>query len=293
MAPRWRALFRKLQALQEVPEAPLGGHLAVVVDVLSHLPAQIWYAEDPATNDKAFQPQLLAWLPANSLLVFDLGYFSFGFFDALTERGSWFVTRLREQTSYTVRQSLRQQPQVRDQIVQLGRYRSHRSQHPLRLVEVYVDGAWRRYLTNVLDPQQLSVLEVVAVYQRRWQIESAFALVKRLLDLSYLWVGSNNGVQLQVWATWLYYAVLVDLGDEVAEELGLPLERISLEMVSRMLYYYAVRTQAGTFQGPAAQFLAEEAKLLGIVKRARAPDRPSLLTQVSLALDEEGGKSHA
>jgi hypothetical protein len=38
-------------------------------------------------------------------------------------------------------------------------------------------------------------------------------------------------VLLQVWSTWLFFAVLVDLGDEVAEELMLPFDRISLEMV--------------------------------------------------------------
>jgi hypothetical protein len=58
-------------------------------------------------------------------------------------------------------------------------------------------------------------------------------VVKRLLGLS-LWTGSINGVRLQVWATWLFYAVLVDLGDAVADELSLPFDRISLEMIIRL-----------------------------------------------------------
>ena len=280
------ALFRKLKALQEIPEAPLAGHLVAVCDLLSHLPVRVWYAENPATNDKAFLPQLLAWLPRDSLLVFDLGYFSFPFFDAVTEAGSWFVTRLRDKTSYTVQHVLLDRPQARDQIVHLGQYRSNRSHHPLRLIEVYVNGAWRRYLTNVLDPERLSVLQVVALYEQRWQIETAFALVKRLLGLAYLWVGSRNGVLLQVWATWLYYAVLIDLCDEVAEALHLPLDRISVEMVSRSLYFYVQATAQG-YPGTAAQYLAQDAKLLGIVKRRRARDGPSALTQVSLALEPD------
>ncbi len=40
--------------------------------------------------------------------------------------------------------------------------------------------------------------------------------VKRFLGLSYLWTGSI-GVKLQVWATWLFYAVVIDLGDAVAD----------------------------------------------------------------------------
>lgn len=38
-------------------------------------------------------------------------------------------------------------------------------------------------------------------------------------------------IQLQIWETWLFYAVLVDLGDAVAEELSLPFDRISLEII--------------------------------------------------------------
>lgn len=280
------ALFRKLAALQETPEAPLAGHLCAVCDIVAHLPEQIWYAENPSANDKTFLPQLLAWLPQNSLVVFDLGYFSFPLFDELSRAGSWFVTRVREKTSYVVEQVLFERPLVRDQIVHLGKYRSNPSQSSVRLIEVYVNGAWRKYITNVLDPERLSVQEVVAMYDQRWHIETAFALVKRLLGLSYLWVGSINGVQLQVWATWLYYAILIDLCDDVAEALQLPLDRISVEMVSRSLYFYTLAIDNG-FVGTAAQYFAADAELLHIVKRKKTRTRPSVLTQVSLALDPD------
>jgi len=279
------ALFRKLKALREVADAPLAGHLEAVCDLVTHLPVKLWYAEDPATNDKAFLPQLLTWLPSNSLLVFDLGFFAFTFFDALTDADSWFVTRLRAKTSFTVQQVLVNRPQVRDQIIQLGKYRSSPCVHPVRLIEVYIDGVWRRYVTNVLDPQRLSIAEVVAVYDYRWHIETAFAQTKRLLGLSYLWVGSINGVQLQVWATWLYYAILIDLCDDVASILQLPLDRISVEMVARGLYHY-VQACANGYSGSAAEYLAREAKGLGIIKRRRARDGPSVMTQIYYALQE-------
>lgn len=279
------ALFRKLQALQDNPLAPLAGHLLAAVDLFSHLPQKIWFAEDSQTNDKRFGPALLAWLPQNSLVVFDLGFFAFPFFDDLTATGRWFVTRLRAKTSLTVERVFIERPQVRDRLVHLGKYRSNPSKHPVRLIEVHVRGVWHQYLTNVLDPQRLSVIEVVALYEQRWQIETAFLLVKRLLHLSYLWVGSLNGVQLQVWATWLYYAILIDLCDDVAEVLQLPLHRISVEMVSRGLYYF-VGAKAHGYAGSAVAYFAEPAnrKLFGIVKRRRA--RLSLTAEVWLLLRE-------
>ena len=51
--------------------------------------------------------------------------------------------------------------------------------------------------------------------------EETFNTLKRLLGLSYLWTGSINGIQLQLWATWLFYVVLIDLADRVAEHFAL------------------------------------------------------------------------
>ena len=277
------ALFRKLKSLQGEPDAPLAGRLVVAVDLLSHLPAKLWWADDPLSNDKVVLPALLAWLRPNSLLVFDLGYFAFTFFDALSQRGCWFVTRQRSKTSYRVQRVLLNRPRLRDRIVYLGNYRSNPSQHPVRLIEVYLGQRWQCYLTNVLDPQQLSVVEVVCLYSYRWHIETTFLLVKRLLDLAYLWVGSINGVQLQVWATFLFYAILIDLCDEVAEVLQLPLEHISVEMVYRSLYFYAQACAQGCTD-LAPVFLASQARLLGIVKRQRSRAGPGLAYLVRQAL---------
>ncbi len=70
------------------------------------------------------------------------------------------------------------------------------SHYPMRQVSVLWGQTWYHYLTNVLDPQQLSPQQLYDLYRRRWKIEDAFLLTKRLLGLSYLWVGGTNGVQM-------------------------------------------------------------------------------------------------
>lgn len=279
------ALFRKLQTLREQPTAPLAGHLGVAVNLVSQLPAKLWWADDPATNDKALAPAIVDWLARNSLVVCDLGYFAFWLFDALTSAQTWFVTRLREKASYRVEQVLVKKPQVHDQIIQLGIYKGNgQCQHRLRLIEVFVNGRWQRYLTNVLDPQRLTIVDVVALYDARWSVETTFLLVKRLLDLSYLWVGSLNGVKVQVFATFLFYAILIDLCDDVADQLGLALEQISVEMVYRGLYHYVTAVAQQPFTGDAPSYLAREAKGLGIIKRQRPRDGPTVTEQIRRAL---------
>ena len=110
------------------------------------------------------------------------------------------------------------------------------------------------------------------LYRRRWRIEDAFNTVKRLLGLSYLWTGSINGIKLQIWGTWLFYAVLVDLGDAVADELSLPFVRISLEMIYRGLYHFSVAHQKGLASDPVKYFAAPKNQDLGIIKRKRKPN---------------------
>lgn len=261
------AVFRRVGALRETAALVLGGKLLTVLDLPSKLPVQCWWDDNPAANEKSCLDRLQAMLPRGTLLVLDRGFYSFPCFDWLTEHGDWCLTRARALTAFPVQQVLAETPSVRDRIIRLGQYRSNPCRHPVRLVEVRVGGAWRAYLTNVLDPTVLPPADAVDLYARRWRIEEAFLLVKRLLGLAYLWTGAVNGIQLQVWATWLLDAVLVDLSDAVAEELDVPLERISLEMVFRGLYFFCGAHARGEADDPVAYLAAQPD--LGIVKRRR------------------------
>jgi hypothetical protein len=140
------------------------------------------------------------------------------------------------------------------------------------LIEVRSGKTWHSFLTSVLDPTILPPYVVADLYRRCWRIEDAFNTVKRLLGLSYLWTGSLNGIQLQIWETWLFYAVLVDLGDAVAEELSLPFDHISLEMIYRGLYHFSVAHQKGIATDPVKYFAARENQDLSIVKQQRKPN---------------------
>lgn len=275
-------VFRKVGLLRDqagTTKALPGGKCVAVLDVASHLPVQIWVGDDATANDRRWLPALsdLLAVPAvddalppvgtQGLLLCDGGFYGFAFFDWLTEHRVGFLTRARSDAAFDIERVLYTSPTVRDRIVRLGRYRSNRCAQPVRLVEVQVGTAWRAYLTNVLDPARLSVPDIVDLYSRRWGVEDAFLLVKRLLGLSYLWTGAYNGIAMQVWATWLLYAVLIDLADAVADTLGVPLERISLEMVFRSLYFFAIAAARGDADDPVAYLAAQPD--LGIIKATR------------------------
>lgn len=247
----------------------LGGKLLGLLDLPSKLPIQILLDENADANEKSFIEQAKTWLSPGTLLLFDRGFYSFPFFDWLTDNQLGFISRARELSAFQISKWLHNSANVRDYVINLGQYRSNPCLHPVRLVELCIGGKWHRYLTNVLDPSVLSPLDVAELYGHRWRIEEAFLLVKRLLGLSYLWTGAHNGIALQVWATWLLYGVLVDLSDAVAEALNVPLEHISLEMVFRGLYHFTVAHQKGLATDPVAYLSAPAQSDLDIVKRPR------------------------
>jgi hypothetical protein len=266
------ALRKKTEVLRQREGLVLAGKMMVMVEAFSHRPLWQLYTEDAVANDKRFAAEILAVLPARGLLVFALGFFSFLWFDDFTDASKCFVTRMREKTAYCTVPVLSTGPSYRDELIQVGQYRSNPCKYPLRMVSVLWQGAWYRYLTHVLEPSVLSARQVCELYRRRWRIEDAFALTKRLLDLAYVWTGSTNAVQWQISATLLFYAVLVTICQQVAQALGEPLERISVEMVFRAFYHYSRAVEQGECDN-LVSFLVEHAKLLGIVKRWRKQHR--------------------
>lgn len=268
-------LLRKVDLLRDAQEAPLAGRMAALLDVITNLPEQIWYEEDSTAHDHSFWERVLGTLKRGTLLIFDLGFIDYALFDRLTEMGIWFLTRAKQNAAYEVITTLHSSTELRDRIVWLGAG-NRRCPRPLRLVEWLHKGRWYRYVTNVVDPEQLPAQYAVALYWQRWRIEDAFKLAKRLLGLAYFWVGSINGVQLQLWATWLLYAVLVDLTDAVAEELNRPFQALSMEMVFRALPHFTHAYDRGRATDP-VHYLAEKAKLMGIIKQKRKPSPGELI----------------
>ncbi|MGK7949945.1 MAG: IS4 family transposase, partial [Xenococcaceae cyanobacterium] len=265
------ALFKKLKSLEDVPKGQLAGKIGVVIDLITRLPVEIWFQENPRVNDTKLEEDILNLVTAETLLLLDRGFYHFSFWLQLIEQKVHFITRLKKGASIKVEQTFTDSYSIRDRLIRLGSGTKRTPYITVRLIEVRSSQIWHSYVTSVLEPEILPPYVVADLYRKRWRIEQAFNTVKRLLGLSYLWTGSINGIQLQIWATWLFYAVLMDLGDAVADELALPTDRISLEMIYRGLYHFSVAHQKGLTDDPIKYFTAPENQDLGIVKSIRKP----------------------
>jgi hypothetical protein len=138
------ALRNTTQILRQREGLVLAGKMMVMVAAFSHRPLWQLDTEDALAHDKRFAAEILAALPVGGLVVCDLGFFSFLWFDDLTDQQKYLVTRRREKTAYRTVQVLSQGQLSRDEIIQVGQYRSNPCQHPLRMVSVQWQGVWYR-----------------------------------------------------------------------------------------------------------------------------------------------------
>jgi hypothetical protein len=219
------ALNKKVGLLRDTQGTPLAGRMAALLDVASRLPKKVWYEEESTAHDQCFVERALECLTAGSLILMDLGFTDYALFDTLSQRQVVFITRLKSNAAFRVVKVLREGPHVKDRIVVLGS-KAKQCQALMRVVEVHYQGQWYRYLTNEIDDTKLPTQYVVGLYWQRWRIEDAYQITKRLLGLAYFAVGSINTVQVQLWATWILYSVLIDLSDAVAQELDKPMALI-------------------------------------------------------------------
>ena len=204
------ALFRKLKSLEFVKSGKLAGKMGVVIDLVTRLPVAIWFQENSRASDTRFEENLLDLVSAQTLLLLDRGFYHFQFWQQLIEQGIHFITRIKINAAIEYQQIFTDGYALRDRLVKIGSGTKKTPFVTLRLIEIRKGKVWHSYLTSVLEPSVLPPYVVIDLYQKRWRIEDAFNTVKRLLGLSYLWTGSINGIKLQIWATWLFYAVLVD-----------------------------------------------------------------------------------
>jgi hypothetical protein len=191
------AIFKKLDNLAAVPKNQLAGKIGVVIDLVTRLPVEIWFQENAKASDMKFEADILKLVQPQTLILLDRGFCHYLFWQQLIERNVHVITSLNNKALFTVENALTNSYNIRDRIVTMGAGNQTTPCITMRLVEIKVGKAWYSDLTSVLDSLILPPYVVADLYSRRWRIEEAFNVVKRLLGLSYLWTGSLNGTKLQ------------------------------------------------------------------------------------------------
>jgi Transposase DDE domain len=257
---------RRLPALRGAPPGDdrlLPGKLTGVFDVRRQLWRRVMHTAAPRQNEKVAARDAVAPLPPGSLLLFDLGYFAFAWFDDLTDAERHWVSRLRAKTSFVPIHVFYADGETLDALVWLGAHRSDRTKHAVRLVQFRRGGTLHRYLTNVRDPHRLPPAEIARLYARRWDIEMAVDLAKTELGLHLLWSAKPTVILAQVWAVLLIAQIVQALRVLVAGAAGVAPFDVSLPLLVRYLPQYARRGH-----DPIAAFVAD-GRRLGFIRPSR------------------------
>ena len=182
------------------------------LDLQSFLPGHA-IVDQARGHDNLKAQQLCAGLKAGEIAVFDMAYVAFEHLQHLTNRGVWWVSRVRRNLHYKTVKKLQPKPQapiLRDELIVLIRPQS-RKKYPQRLrrvvAEVEVQGKKMvlEFLTNNL---QWSPWTIAQLYKCRWQIEVFFKQIKQTLQLADFLGHSANAVKWQVWTALLVYLLL-------------------------------------------------------------------------------------
>jgi transposase len=203
-------------------------------------------------------------LPRGSVVAMDRAYVDYRLFQNWTERGIYFVTRLKRGANYCVVKSRRvpKKGVIRqDEIIALTPLAAGRvCKVQLRRIEVWLEDQQQ---TLVLVTNQLtwSAATIAAIYKERWQIELFFKALKQYLKVKSFVGTSANAVHIQIWTALI--AMLLVKYLQLRSKLGWALSNL-IALLRWNLFTYRDLWQwiDAPFETPAGTAVAEQTWLM-------------------------------
>jgi Transposase DDE domain len=238
----------------------LPGKLVALFDVRLQQWRAIDYIAQASENGlEVASALLLRSMKQGALLLADLGYFGFEWFDELTEQGYSWISRVKGRTTVIVLHTYYEAEDTFDRLVWLGAS-STKGKYAVRQVQFWQGGQLRQYFTNVCDPTVLPLLEIARLYARRWDIELAFLTLKRELGLHLIWSSKQVVVLAQVWACLIIAQVLQAIRMEVALRAEVDAFEVSLPLLIEALPQFGSQGRDGIVE------CVRQGRRLGIIR---------------------------
>lgn len=130
------ALFKKLQSLESLQKGQLAGKIITVIDLVTRLPVEIWFEENPKASDTRAEEDILNLVTENTLLLLDRGFYHFNFWCQLIEKKVEFITRIKKGAAIQIEQVFTESYGLRDRKIRLGSGTKKTPFITLRLIEV-------------------------------------------------------------------------------------------------------------------------------------------------------------
>mgnify|MGYP005862275787 CR=1 FL=1 len=176
-----------------------------IIKASENVPCLIRYSE-AARHDHTFLDQALL-LTKGSIITFDKGYVDYAKYEAFTQKGIYYVTRLKDNALYKARKEYdipdgADDGVLKDEEIILAYGSNNVKEHRARRV-AYWDCKNERLLEFVTNNFELSAEKIALIYKKRWQIELLFKQLKQNFPLKYFLGDNQNTIELQIWAAML------------------------------------------------------------------------------------------
>ena len=149
--------------------------------------------------------------PKDSIVAIDKSYNDYGWYKQLTDKGIYFVTRLKKNAKYRTlerRAVLKDKGLTCDQTIEFtGARTAKRCPVPLRRIG-YTDTETGKHYVFLTNNFQLSAKTIADIYKARWQIELFFKWIKQNLKIKAFIGTSKNAVMTQIWIALCVYLLL-------------------------------------------------------------------------------------
>ena len=141
----------------------------------------------------------------DEIVALDRAYINYEKFEELTQRNVVYVTKMKKKLKYeTLVDCMDMNPDGRMEYrEQVAVFRKDGVSHIARII-TYVDikkGKTPKLVSLLTNDFDMSMETVVAIYRRRWQIESLFKQIKQNFPLRYFYGESANAIKIQIWVT--------------------------------------------------------------------------------------------
>ena len=152
--------------------------------------------------------------PRGSIVAIDKGYNDYSWYNQLTEKGIFFVTRLKSNARHRVvhrRPVLKDKGLICDQTIEFtGTQTSKKCPVQLRRIG-YMDAVTGKRYTFLTNNFKLSARTIADIYKARWQVELFFKWIKQNLKIKSFIGTSKNAVMTQIWVALCVYLLLAFL----------------------------------------------------------------------------------
>lgn len=141
----------------------------------------------------------------NEIVAMDRAYINYEKFEELTEKNVVYVTKMKKNLTYEILVDCMDmnadgKMEYREQVVV---FRKEGISHIARII-TYVDikkGKQPKLISLLTNDFDMPQETIVAIYRRRWQIESLFKQIKQNFPLRYFYGESANAIKIQIWVT--------------------------------------------------------------------------------------------